>query len=71
MDELMREIDTATWRKSTLSGSDGGDCVEVAMLSSGNRGVRDSKNISGPALIFTSTAWNTFVTGVKNGEFDG
>nr|WP_285775285.1 DUF397 domain-containing protein [Microtetraspora sp. NBRC 13810] len=32
-------------------------------------GVRDSKDPSGPALIFTPGEWRTFVSGVKAGEF--
>ncbi|MEU4230814.1 DUF397 domain-containing protein [Nonomuraea sp. NPDC026600] len=47
MDELTRELETATWRKSTRSGPDGGNCVEVAELSGKRRGVRDSKNPAG------------------------
>ncbi|MEV1239910.1 DUF397 domain-containing protein [Nonomuraea sp. NPDC049750] len=70
MDKLTRELDTATWRKSTRSGPDGGNCVEVAELSGGRRGVRDSKNPSGPALIFTPGEWSAFISGVKDGEFD-
>ncbi|GGO66334.1 DUF397 domain-containing protein [Nonomuraea cavernae] len=70
MDELTRELDTAIWRKSSHSGPDGGNCVEVAELSGGRRGVRDSKNLTGPALIFTPDEWNAFIAGVKNGEFD-
>ncbi|MFG3440014.1 DUF397 domain-containing protein [Nonomuraea sp. NPDC047897] len=58
------------WRKSTRSGPDGGNCVEVAELSGGRRGVRDSKNPTGPALIFTSSEWDAFIDGAKNGEFD-
>ena len=70
MDELTRELDTATWRKSTRSGPDGGNCVEVAELSGGRRGVRDSKNPTGPALVFTPGEWNAFIEGAKDGEFD-
>ncbi|WP_049561286.1 DUF397 domain-containing protein [Nonomuraea sp. SBT364] len=70
MDELTREVATATWRKSTRSGPDGGNCVEVAELPGGGRGVRDSKNPTGPALIFTSEEWAAFIGGVKDGEFD-
>ncbi|MEU0567569.1 DUF397 domain-containing protein [Nonomuraea sp. NPDC005983] len=70
MDELMRELGTATWRKSTRSGPDGGNCVEVAELSGGRRGVHDSKNPAGPALIFTPGEWDAFIGGVKDGEFD-
>ncbi|WP_327044773.1 DUF397 domain-containing protein [Microbispora sp. NBC_01189] len=70
MDELTQELQTAVWRKSTWSGSDGGNCVEVAELSQGRRGVRDSKNPTGPALVFTTAEWDTFIQGVKHGEFD-
>ncbi|MGN9837945.1 DUF397 domain-containing protein [Nonomuraea sp. H19] len=70
MDELTRELNTATWRKSTRSGPDGGNCVEVAELSGGRRGVRDSKNPTGPALVFTHGEWDAFIGGVKAGEFD-
>lgn len=34
------------WRKSSYSGGDNGDCVEVAYAGA----VRDSKNPAGPAL---------------------
>ncbi|WP_084161263.1 DUF397 domain-containing protein [Nocardia sp. BMG51109] len=33
-------------------------------------GVRDSKNPTGPALVFTPSEWDAFTTGVKDGEFD-
>ncbi|MET8001156.1 DUF397 domain-containing protein [Nonomuraea glycinis] len=69
MDHLTRELETATWRKSTRSGPDGGNCVEVAELSGGRRGVRDSKNPTGPALVFTPGEWDAFIAGVKDGEF--
>ncbi len=38
-------------------------------LTSGTVGVRDSKNPTGPALIFTPTEWDAFTTGIQNGEF--
>ncbi|MFC4005725.1 DUF397 domain-containing protein [Nonomuraea purpurea] len=70
MDELNQELNAATWRKSTRSGPNGGNCVEVAVLSGGRRGVRDSKNPTGPALVFTPSEWNAFIDGAKAGEFD-
>ncbi|WP_329090072.1 MULTISPECIES: DUF397 domain-containing protein [unclassified Streptosporangium] len=66
---LTRPVGAAVWHKSSLSGDNGGDCVEVAELSGGRRGVRDSKNPTGPALVFTPTQWTTFTNGVKNGQF--
>ncbi|WP_326635646.1 DUF397 domain-containing protein [Streptosporangium sp. NBC_01755] len=70
MDDVTRELGTAAWRKSSLSGDNGGNCVEIAKLSGGHRGIRDSKNPTGPALTLTSTQWTTFLHGVRNGEFD-
>ena len=47
-----------------------GNCVEVAGLSSGGIGVRDSKDTEGPVLRFTPDEWQAFLGGVRNGEFD-
>jgi hypothetical protein len=58
----------ATWRKSTRSGGQG-NCVEVATTPTAI-GVRDSKDPSGPVLVFTTSQWQAFVDSVKIGEFD-
>ncbi|MER8072908.1 DUF397 domain-containing protein [Streptomyces sp. NPDC094034] len=39
------------------------------MPSGGGRAVRDSKNPSGPALLFTADEWQAFVRGAVDGEF--
>ncbi|WP_324193788.1 DUF397 domain-containing protein [Nocardia otitidiscaviarum] len=36
----------------------------------GGVGLRDSKNPSGPALVFSSTEWDAFAAGLSSGEFD-
>ncbi|WP_030244666.1 DUF397 domain-containing protein, partial [Streptomyces sp. NRRL S-350] len=59
-----------TWRKSTYSGPNGGQCVEVADGIPGAMPVRDSKDPDGPALTFSAAAWQSFVTAVRTGEFD-
>ncbi|MGC5029308.1 DUF397 domain-containing protein [Micromonospora sp. DT229] len=51
----------ARWRKSSRSSGNGGDCVEVADNLPGLIGVRDSKDPTGPALVFTPTAWRAFL----------
>ncbi|MFJ6197219.1 DUF397 domain-containing protein [Micromonospora sp. NPDC092111] len=51
----------ATWRKSTRSGSGGGDCVEVADNLVGIVGVRDSKDPAGPVLTLEPKTWKAFV----------
>ncbi|MFY1598040.1 DUF397 domain-containing protein [Micromonospora sp. WMMD737] len=56
------DLTGAQWRKSTKSGNNGGNCVEVADNLAGIVGVRDSKDPSGPALVFAPTAWRAFVT---------
>lgn len=65
--------DSLTWRKSSFSGGGGeggGDCVEVAALSTGEIAVRHSKNTDGPLLIFTRTEIDAWLRGCKAGEFD-
>jgi hypothetical protein len=57
------------WIKSSLSFSNG-NCVEVASLSEGEIGVRNSRDAQGPVLRFTSDEWHAFLGGVRNGEFD-
>ncbi|MBF6439066.1 DUF397 domain-containing protein [Nocardia cyriacigeorgica] len=59
----------ARWFKSTRSGT-GDDCVEIAYLPADHVAVRDSKNPTGPALIFAPGAWDAFLTGARSGRFD-
>ena len=51
----------SNWRKSSHSGSNGGECVEVAS-DSGSVLVRDTTARSGPALVFTAEAWRAFIS---------
>ncbi|MEU4408311.1 DUF397 domain-containing protein [Streptosporangium sp. NPDC023963] len=61
--------DDVIWKKSSLSGLNG-NCVEVTTLGGGQVGVRDSKDLSGSVLTFTSGVWRTFVDGVRGGAFE-
>jgi hypothetical protein len=66
----VHHLDAAVWKKSSRSNGNGGNnCVEVAFLDT-DVAVRDSKNRSGPALIFNAAAWTAFVNSAKDGEFD-
>lgn len=47
------DLSAAVWRKSSRSGDSGGQCVEVAANLPGVVAVRDSKDPSGPKLLFT------------------
>ncbi|MEV4180383.1 DUF397 domain-containing protein [Streptosporangium canum] len=64
------DLSAAVWRKSSLSGDNGGQCVEVASNLPDVVAVRDSKDPEGPKLLFTPAEWRTFVGGVKAGDFD-
>jgi hypothetical protein len=54
---IAREL---TWFKSSYSGAEGGDCVEVASAT-GATYVRDSKVVAGPVLTASPAAWAGFV----------
>lgn len=56
------------WRKSSHSLNNG-TCVEVAGALV-TVAMRDSKDPDGPVLRFSRSTWESFVTGVKDGEFD-
>ena len=56
-----------SWRKSTRSGNNGGDCVEVG-TAPGSVAVRDTKDRDGRTLAFTAGAWRSFAASVKNGD---
>jgi Domain of unknown function (DUF397) len=53
-----------TWRKSSYSGSNGGNCIEVATAPN-MVGVRDSKDPCGPVLVAEPKDWRRFVELVK------
>ena len=50
-----------SWYKSSYSGSDGGNCVEVARTVAAVH-VRDSKERRGPVLTVPSAQWAAFLT---------
>jgi len=62
----MSDLSGAIWRKSTRSGGNGGDCVEVAANVPGIVAVRDSKDPSGPVVALTPGQWREFVAGIKS-----
>ncbi|MBF8191430.1 DUF397 domain-containing protein [Nonomuraea sp. K274] len=76
------DLSQARWRKSSFSGDNGGNCVEVAELENAHDGpahkageakliaMRDSKDPDGPKLFFTYAEWDAFLKGVKANEFD-
>lgn len=61
MDDIAR-----VWRKSTHSGNNGGQCVEIAGTAWRTVAVRDSKDPQGPELAFTPETWRAFTRSVKS-----
>ncbi|MFI8435898.1 DUF397 domain-containing protein [Streptomyces sp. NPDC079020] len=57
--------ETLTWFKSSYSGGNTTECLEVASLARG-AAVRDSKRAAGPRLTFGATAWEQFVDVVRD-----
>ena len=56
----------ARWRKAVRSNPSG-SCAELAELPGGRIAMRNSRNPSGPALIFSSTAIAAFLATAKKG----
>ncbi|MEV0728675.1 MULTISPECIES: DUF397 domain-containing protein [Polymorphospora] len=67
-EEFRVDLTRAVWRKSSRSGPNCDNCVEVAQLA-GVVAVRDSKDPTGPALIFDPREWAAFVGGARVGGF--
>jgi len=53
----------SNWRKSSYSGDNGGECIEVAA----DRAVlvRDTTDRTGPVLAFTTDAWQAFIATIS------
>ncbi|MFF3815410.1 DUF397 domain-containing protein [Streptomyces bluensis] len=59
------ELNSAHWRRSSYSNTNGGDCVEITEDFPGVVPVRDSKNPHGPVLVVPAAAWDEFVNSLK------
>lgn len=68
----MRSIDltAVSWRKSSHSNSDGGECLEVSDGFPSLVPVRDSKFPQGPALLIPASDWTAFVRALQGGRLD-
>lgn len=56
----MNNTESLAWFKSSYSGGEGGQCIEVA-TGAGAVHVRDSKDVARPALRVSREAWAGFV----------
>ncbi|MFD7937427.1 DUF397 domain-containing protein [Streptomyces sp. NPDC059755] len=61
----MKRHSHESWYKSSYSGADNGDCLEVADDHPTLVPVRDSKAPLGPRLVFRAEAWSAFVENLK------
>ncbi|MFJ5836567.1 DUF397 domain-containing protein [Streptomyces shenzhenensis] len=59
-----QQLSTVTWRKSSYSGTNGGNCVEVANLAA-LVAVRDSKYPESGRLAVAPEAWSVFLRALK------
>jgi hypothetical protein len=69
-DDLAAELKTAQWRKSSFSGANGGDCIEVAPLSGDRVGIRDTESPGLAPWVVRGSVFRAFVAGAKDSEFD-
>ena len=61
--------DSMGWRKSSHSGGQGGNCVEVGQAG-GVVLVRDTTDHGrGPVHRFTAAQWRAFAAAMRDGEF--
>jgi hypothetical protein len=61
----MEGSDAVSWRKSSYSGNNGGNCVEVGSVP-GAVLVRDTKDRHGSALSLSADTWRAFADRIKN-----
>jgi hypothetical protein len=62
------DLSCAQWRQASYSGTNGGNCVEVAANLPDVVAVRDSKDPDGPVLVLDPAAWQAFTGRVKSGR---
>ncbi|MEU5767956.1 DUF397 domain-containing protein [Streptomyces asoensis] len=60
------ELSGVSWRKSSYSNSDGGNCLEVADGVTPLVPVRDSKDPGRGVLVFGPRAWGHFVRAYRS-----
>jgi hypothetical protein len=57
------------WRKSSFSNAQD-NCVEVGIAADGRVAVRDTKDRSRPAHVYTSAGWRAFLACIATSKFD-
>lgn len=63
-------MNSPVWRKSSRSGGQQGDCVELVRLNSAEIGVRDSKNPAAGHLTVSTDIVAALLGRIKAGELE-
>jgi hypothetical protein len=61
----METMNSATWRKSSYSGTNGGGCVEAGVAEQGHVLVRDTTNRGGAVLNVSAKAWQGLTSSLR------
>jgi hypothetical protein len=61
-------MNSPVWRKSSRSGGQQGDCVELARVDMAGIGVRDSKNPAAGHLTISTDVFGELLGRIKAGE---
>jgi hypothetical protein len=64
---MRHDLPEDRWHKSSYSLDNGGECVETQHTPQGHMAVRDTKDRDSGTLIFEATAWQDFITAVRDG----
>ncbi|MFJ3514985.1 DUF397 domain-containing protein [Streptomyces sp. NPDC090131] len=63
---MRADVNGLSWRTSSYTNAEGGNCVEVSDDLPGIVPVRDSKLAgAGPVLLFPAAVWAPFIRAVK------
>ncbi|PZG11141.1 DUF397 domain-containing protein [Micromonospora craterilacus] len=71
-DQLTNTRLPVAWHVSTRSGNGSGNCVEAGPVldGSGRFAVRDTKDRSGPILLYPAIGWTTFIASLRTTQFN-
>ncbi|MFE0369444.1 DUF397 domain-containing protein [Streptomyces tendae] len=65
---MRHDLPEDKWKKSSYSGAQQGDCLEVQTTEEGLVAARDSKSPHLGAFAFSPDQWAAFVEDVKSGR---
>lgn len=68
-EKMRHDLPEHKWKKSSYSGAQQGDCLEVQTTDDGLIAARDSKAPHLGAFVFDPAQWTAFVDDVKHGRF--